>query len=243
MDRAKIAFAHVRRWSKSSDDPDRDKEVDKARNRRTDHLHTHNAVKNLRQQKMQDKQDFRNQSVSKQDHYRHQHNEIKAEKEKRKNNRMDSDHSNGHNAGSNQNQGYHEGRGQHQGDHEGRGQHQGYPSQQGTDQKQGHDQGPGNHSQQGHNPIHGQHQTRPPATNPDSYEEQDASLIDTMPHADGRESAAYVKTMREAEDKRFPANRHASHAANGENNSAGLYPDAHQALKQGAFNEPNVYIV
>ena len=84
MDRAKIAYAHVRRWGKKNDDPNRDADVNKARNRRTDHLHAHTEIKNLRQQKMQDKQNYRNETASKNADYHKKHDEIRNNEGRRK---------------------------------------------------------------------------------------------------------------------------------------------------------------
>ena len=84
IDRAKIAYQHVKRWTKNSDDPDRDAEVNKARNRRTDHLATHNYVKNLRQKKIQEKQDYRNANADKNAGYHELHDDIIRDQIRRK---------------------------------------------------------------------------------------------------------------------------------------------------------------
>ena len=87
IDRAKVAYQHVKRWTKSSDDINRDVEVNKARNRRTDHLATHTEVKNLRQKKIQDKQNSRNENANRNAGYHQKYAEIMDDQNQRKNNR------------------------------------------------------------------------------------------------------------------------------------------------------------
>jgi len=84
IDRAKVAYQHVKRWTKSSDDINRDVEVNKARNRRTDHLAIHTEVKNLRQQKIQDKQNYRNENANRNAEYIKKYDDIMNNEVKRK---------------------------------------------------------------------------------------------------------------------------------------------------------------
>jgi len=87
MDRAKVAYQHVKRWTKSSDDINRDNGVNKAKSRRTDHLATHTQGKVLRHNIMQDKQNARDANAQKIVEYHQQHAKIKEQQGIRKNNR------------------------------------------------------------------------------------------------------------------------------------------------------------